>query len=181
MELLDRILRRAKRVKETLDLEEKPLALASQLVQLKQEVAKLESWLNESDRLSDQKDALIARLESVATMAGNTIVDGPAFFVRENGTLLDGPFCTRCFGRSQEKVRMIPVAKPKSGAGNPSEWVQCLKCRKPLRSKRIGEYLSPSPSTQNAASFEKEEKMVRQRPPKCKARRLTRLRKAKSR
>jgi len=182
MELLERILRRVKGIKKTFDLEEKPLVLANEFVQLKRQVAELRSQLGEIQKLSREKDALIAQLQTVAIIKDNVIMDGSAYFIRKNSDVWDGPFCTHCFGKNQENVRIVPAAKPKSASGDPSEWAQCLKCQKPFRSKRVAEYLASSCKLQGAASWEGKKEPLGKTATKGRARRRpTRARRTNSR
>jgi hypothetical protein len=181
MEALECILRHVRTIKEALDLDEEPPTLTNQLVQLKQQVAQLQSRLDESHKLSTEKDELIAELQAVAALKDNMIVDGPAYFVKKDGGALDGPFCTPCFGRGHETVRIIPAAKPKDGEGDKSEWVQCSKCKTPFRSQRLSEYLNPPQSVATTAPASKKTRPVRKPPARRKTRQLAAAKKAKSR
>jgi hypothetical protein len=179
--MLERILKGVRDIKQTFDLEEKPLTLANQFCQLKQQVAELESQFGEVQKLSREKDALIAKLQSVAIIKDNMILDGVVYYLRKDGDILDGPFCTHCFRKDQETVRVVPAAKPKSTSGDPAEWAQCVKCQKPFRSQRVSAYLNTSRTAPGATGVEKRSKPVRKAPAKKKARRSTRAAKAKSR
>jgi hypothetical protein len=180
MAVLDRVLKRVRTLADTLDLETEPPTLTSQLVQFRQQVAELQSRLDEAERLSREKDALIAQLQGIAALRDNMIVDGAAYFIKKDGGALDGPFCTACFERNHEAVRVIPAAKPKGGEGNQSEWVQCSRCQVPFRSQRLGEYLNPPPSEPPAAT-PKKARPVRKAPAKRSASRSTAAKNSKSR
>ena len=84
MRALECILRQVRNIKETLDLEDESPTLTSQLVQLKQQVAQLRGRLDETRRLSQEKDGLIAELRSVAALRDNMIVDGAAYFIKKD-------------------------------------------------------------------------------------------------
>ena len=181
MKALECILRQVRNIKETLDLEDESPTLTSQLVQLKQQVAQLQSRLDETRRLSQEKDGLIAELRSVAALRDNMIVDGAAYFIKKDSGVLDGPFCTSCLDQTHETVRIIPATKPKGAEGDKSEWVQCSKCKTPFRSKRLGQYLSPPQSEPAAAATPKKARPVRKAPAKRATRRPVATKKAKSR
>ena len=179
MKALERILRQVRNIKETLDLEDEPSTLTSQLVQLKQQMAQLQGRLDETRRLSQEKDELIAELQTVAALRDNMIIDGAAYFIKKDRGALDGPFCTSCLDQNHETVRIIPATKPKGAEGDKSEWVQCSKCKTPFRSQRLGQYLNP-PQAKPTAATAKKAKPVRKAPAKRATRRPVAAKKAKS-
>jgi len=124
MELPELVLKPIRAFKEMFDLEEEPPTLTSQVVQLRRQLAKTRSRLDEIRNLAREKDELIAKLQAAGAIKGNMIVDGSAYFVKKGGNILDGPFCTCCFDQNQEKVRIVPADKPQGAAGRQSEWVQ---------------------------------------------------------
>ena len=166
MELPELVLRPIRAFKEMLDLEEEPPILTSQLVQLRRQLAELRSRLDETRKLSLEKDELIARLQAAGAIKDDMIVEGSAWFVKKAGNILDGPYCTCCFEQKYEKVRIVPAARPEDADGPESEWVQCSACRTPFRSSRVGEFLNaPAPATaETDASAEETKKPVRKAP-----------------
>lgn len=174
MELPELVLKPIRAFKEMFDLEEEPPTLASQVVQLRRQLAKTRSRLDETRNLAREKDELIAKLQAAGAIKGNMIVDGSAYFVKKGGNILDGPFCTCCFDQKQETVRIVPAAKPQDAAGRQSEWVQCPTCQTPFRSKRVGEFLSaPAAATVGTGDSAKEtKKSVRKAPAKRKRARV---------
>jgi len=174
MELPELVLKPIRAFKEMFDLEEEPPTLTSQVVQLRRQLAKTRSRLDEIRNLAREKDELIAKLQAAGAIKGNLIVDGSAYFVKKGGNILDGPFCTCCFDQNQEKVRIVPADKPQGAAGRQSEWVQCPTCRTPFRSKRVGEFLSaPATASRGAGSSARQSKKpVRKAPAKRKTTRV---------
>ncbi len=131
-------------IKDALDLgAEFPDAMEARRVLFAQESARLQHLLEQTQKASQEKDQLIAKLQAVGAAAGSMVVDGPAYYIRRANTL-EGPFCTSCFQRSHEVMRIAPAPKPKGGEGTPADWVQCTKCRTPFRSDRISQYLNPA-------------------------------------
>ena len=66
MGLLEPILRPIRAIRQTFDPEQGPATLASQWLQLKQQVAELQNQFAEALRLSKQKDDLIAELHALS-------------------------------------------------------------------------------------------------------------------
>jgi hypothetical protein len=119
-----------------------PDALEARRVLFAQEAARLQHLLEETRRASQEKDQLIAKLQAAGAVAGSMVIDGPACYIRRANTL-EGPFCTSCFQRNHEIMRIAPAPKPKGNDGTPADWVQCARCRTPFRSDRISQYLNP--------------------------------------
>lgn len=160
MGFLEPILRRVGVVKEIRELKEELSTLASQLAQLKQQVAKL---------------------QAATVIREDMIVDGSVYFIKKDGSTLDGPFCTSCFDQNHERVRIVPAAKPKGAEGRQSEWVQCSKCQAPFHSKRASEHLTAPRTAPTGTSPEKKARPVRKAPAKGRTRRPTAAKKAKRR
>ena len=130
-------------IKEALDFgPEFPDAREARRVLFAQESARLQHLLEQTQKASQEKDQLIARLQTVGAVAGNMVVDGPAYYIRRANTL-DGPFCTSCFQRNHEIMRIASAPKPRGADGTPTDWVQCARCKTPFRSDRISQYLNP--------------------------------------
>ncbi|MBN2129134.1 MAG: hypothetical protein JW741_06535, partial [Sedimentisphaerales bacterium] len=166
MELPELVLKPIRAFKEMFDFGEEPPSLASQLMQLRGQLAELRNRLDESREASRKKDELIARLQAAGAIQDDMIVEGPACFLKKAGNILDGPYCTCCFEQKQEKVRIVPAARPQDADGSESEWVQCSACRTPFRSRRVGEFLNaPAPAPAGtAASANETKKAVRKAP-----------------
>lgn len=130
-------------VKDALDFgPEFPTVMADHRVKYTEEMTKLQHLLDQTQRAAQEKDELIAKLQAAGAVRGNMIVDGFAYFIKED-SILDGPFCMSCFQQNHEIARIVPAPKPQGADGDPSEWVQCGRCQVPFRSQRIGQYLSP--------------------------------------
>jgi hypothetical protein len=132
-----------------------PAAMAAHRLEFAEELAKLQHLLEQAQKVSREKDELIAKLQAAGAIRGNMIVDGSAYFVKKEN-VLDGPFCMSCFQRNHETTRIVPAPKPKGADGPATAWVQCAKCRTLFRSDRIGEYLNPrkAASAETSASPE---------------------------
>ena len=130
-------------IKDALDFgPEFPDAMEARRVLFAQESARLQHLLEQTQKASQEKDQLIARLQAVGAVAGNMVVDGPACYIRRANTL-EGPFCTSCFQRNHEVVGIASAPKPRGADGTPADWVQCARCKTPFRSDRISQYLNP--------------------------------------
>jgi hypothetical protein len=90
---------------------------------------------------SEEKDQAIARLQEAMAVKGEMVLEGSAYFSRQDDKIVDGPFCTCCFDRDHQRIRLVPGAKPEGAPGRPSEWVQCPNCRTPFRSKKASDYI----------------------------------------
>lgn len=131
-------------IKDALDFgPEFPDAMEARRVLFAQETARLQHLLEETRKAAQEKDQLIAKLQAIGAVAGSMVVDGPAYYIRRANTL-EGPFCTSCFQRNHEIMRIAAASKPKGNDGTPADWVQCAKCRTPFRSDRISQYLNPA-------------------------------------
>jgi hypothetical protein len=145
--------------KDTFDFgPEFPAALTARRVRVAEELTELRRLLEETQKTAREKDELIAKLQAAATIEGNMVVDGAAYFVRKDH-LLEGPFCTACFQQSHETNRIVPTPRPEGAEEDSSDWVQCTQCQMPFRSERISEYLNPRPAVpaQPAAPPEEDE------------------------
>jgi hypothetical protein len=130
-------------VKDTLDFgPEFPTVMTDRRVKFTEEMTKLQDLLNQTQQAAREKDELIAKLQAAGAVRGNMIVDGSAYYVKNQSTL-DGPFCTSCFQQNHKIARIVPAPRPEGADGDPSEWVQCGRCQAPFRSERIGQYLNP--------------------------------------
>ncbi len=106
-------------IKDALDFgPEFPDAMEARRVLFAQESARLQHLLEQTQKASQEKDQLIARLQAVGAVAGNMVVDGPAYYIRKANTL-EGPFCTSCFQRNHEIMRIAPAPKPKGSRWDP--------------------------------------------------------------
>ena len=161
-----------KTVRDVLDLEQElgSEMLAKQYVELRQQVTILRKSLSETRRALKERDELVEKLQAAGVIRENLVMDGSAYFVRKNGRIEDGPFCTCCFDQNQQMVRLVPTPKPVGGAGRSSEWVQCLKCRIPFRSGRAGEYLN-GPKSAPARTVVSKERRKKSKPRKASKRR----------
>jgi hypothetical protein len=119
-----------------------PDAMETRRVLFAQEAGRLQHLLEQTQKASQEKDQLIARLQAVGAAAGSMVVDGPAYYIRR-ANALEGPFCTSCFQRNHEIVRITAAPKPKGQDGTPADWVQCARCKTPFRSDRISQFLNP--------------------------------------
>jgi hypothetical protein len=119
-----------------------PATVAEHRATFTEELTRLQGLLEETRQAAREKDELITRLQAAGKVLGNLIVDGSAYYVRK-GNALDGPFCTSCFQQRHEVARIVPGSQPAGADGEPTQWVQCNKCRTPFRSERIGQYLNP--------------------------------------
>ncbi len=122
-----------------------PAAMDAQRLGLPERLAQLQSLLEQTRQASREKDKLIAKLEAAGMIAGNMVLDGPAYFVKKENTL-EGPFCTCCFQRNHEVSRMVSVSRPEGTEGPETDWVQCTACRTPFYSERLGQFLNPRPA-----------------------------------
>jgi hypothetical protein len=134
-------------IKDALDLgPEFSAAVEARRVMFAREAARLQHLLEQTQKASQEKDELIARLRAAGAVIGNMVVDGPAYYIRRTNTL-DGPFCTSCFQRNHEIVRLASAPRPKDAGQTPADWVQCARCKTPFRSDRISQYLNPGKAT----------------------------------
>jgi hypothetical protein len=130
-------------IKDALDFgPEFPDAMEARRVLFAQEAARLQHLLEQTRKASQEKDQLIAKLQAVGAVAGSMVVDGPAYYIRRANTL-EGPFCTACFQRNHEIMRITPAPKWKGNDRTPTDWVQCARCRAAFRSDRISQFLNP--------------------------------------
>lgn len=130
-------------VKDALDFgPEFPVVMTDRRVRFTEEMTKLQDLLDQTQQAAQEKDELIAMLQTAGAVRGNMIVDGSAYFVRKDNSL-DGPFCMSCFQQNHQIAHIVPASQPEGADGESSEWVQCGRCRTPFRSQRIGEYLDP--------------------------------------
>lgn len=120
-----------------------PAAMEARHAMFAEESARLQQLLEQNQKASQEKDQLIAKLQTAGAVAGTMVVDGPAYYIRKANTL-EGPFCTSCFQRNHEITRIAPAPKPPGNGGTPADWVQCTKCKTPFRSDRISQYLNPA-------------------------------------
>lgn len=140
--------KRFRAVKEALDLGPDPNASQVFLhIELRQELAQLRHLLEETRRAAKEKDELIAKLQAAGADSGNLVSDGSAYYREKDKNVVDGPFCARCFDQNQEIVRLVAAPEPPGAVGRPSEWVRCLKCQTPVRSRRIGQHINPQETT----------------------------------
>ncbi|MCL5282582.1 MAG: hypothetical protein M1376_22065 [Planctomycetes bacterium] len=131
-------------IKDALDFgPEFPDAMQARRVLFAQESARLQHLLEQTQKASQEKDQLIAGLQTAGAAAGNMVVDGPVYYIKK-ANALEGPYCTACFQRNHEIVRVASAPRPKGHDGMPADWVQCAKCRTPFRSDRISHYLNPA-------------------------------------
>lgn len=84
-----------------------------------------------------EKNELIAQLQEAFELKGNLVCKESAYFLVDNdGNLIDGPFCTKCFDVDKTKCTIVidsPMgARPK---------VQCLKCNVVFESEVAREFL----------------------------------------
>jgi len=137
-----------------------PAAMAARHCAFAEELTKLQHLLEQARKASQKKDELIARLQAGGVVTGDMVVDGSAYFVRKEN-VLDGPFCLSCFQQNHEATRIVPAPMPKGVEGSPAEWVQCVKCRTPFRSDRMGEFLHPHKDASAPPEGEGEAKPVK--------------------
>jgi hypothetical protein len=136
-----------KSVKDALDLgPEFPAAMEGRRVLFAQESARLQHLLEQTRKASQEKDELIAKLRTAGAVTGNMVVDGPAYYIRRANTL-EGPFCTSCFQRHHEIMRIVSAPQLKGADETPANRVQCGRCMTPFRSDRISQYLDPGQGT----------------------------------
>ncbi len=122
-----------------------PAAMEAHRLGLPERLAQLQSLLEQTRQASHEKDKLIAKLQAAGVIAGNMVLDGPAYFVkRENA--LEGPFCTSCFQQNHEVSRLVPASRPEGADGPETNWVQCTTCQTPFYSERLGQFLNPRPA-----------------------------------
>jgi hypothetical protein len=119
-----------------------PDVMETRRVLFAQESARLQHLLEQTRKASQEKDQLIVKLQAIGAVAGTMVVDGPAYYIRR-ANALEGPFCTSCFQRNHEIVRITAAPKPKGQDGTPADWVQCARCKTPFRSDRISQFLNP--------------------------------------
>ncbi len=134
-----------------------PAAMEAQRLGLPERLAQLQSLLEQTRQASLEKDKLIAKLEAAGIIAGNMVLDGPAYFVKKENTL-EGPFCTCCFQRNHEVSRMVPASRPEGAEGPETDWVQCTACQMPFYSERLGQFLNPRPAAAAPVAASCEEK-----------------------
>lgn len=140
MELIDMIAGSLKTVKESLDLDPKhDFSLAAQVVELRARIADLQHLLDEAERELKERDELIAQLRAAIPSTDEMLVEGAAWFLQRSGEIVDGPFCTGCFTRHQQTVRLLDVSESDDGPGQGSGWVQCPTCAVPVRSRLVAE------------------------------------------
>ncbi len=140
MNLLELIAKPIQSVKEALDLD--PPSLTDQLIHIKNQLTEVQERLDESRAIEREKDALICQLKDAMKIKGDTVMEGGAYFVKNNGKIEDGPFCTCCVDRTQQYIHLVHTPKPQGQTGRQLDWVQCPQCQTPFRSKQAGEYLS---------------------------------------
>jgi len=146
MELIDMIAGSLKTVKENLDLDPKhDFSLAAQVVELRARIADLQHLLDEAERDLKERDELIAQLRAAIPATDEMLVEGAAWFLQRSGEIVDGPFCTACFTRHQQTVRLHEVSEvaeeSDDGPGQEAGWVQCPTCAVPVRSRLVAEQL----------------------------------------
>lgn len=82
------------------------------------------------------KDKRIEELERALELKGKLVIRNSAYFsVDDNGQIVDGPFCTKCFDVDHimcRIVRDVPEGR---------KWVRCQKCNKPFTSYKVYEYI----------------------------------------
>jgi len=113
-------------------------AIAAKSEEKDQAIAKLQEAIAAK---SEEKDQAIAKLQEAMAVKGEMVLESSAYFSQQDDKIVDGPFCTCCFDRDHQRVRLVPGAKPEGAAGRPSEWVQCPNCRTPFRSKKASDYI----------------------------------------
>jgi hypothetical protein len=143
MEILGTLSRAARTVKSILDLDRGlgDPTLAGQFMELKRQLIEVQNILEETRQISKQQDEVITKLRAAMATKGNMVIDGSAYYVKNRRKVVDGPFCTSCFDRDQEMMRLLNAPKPQGAAGRHLEWVQCPRCQTPFRSRQAGEYL----------------------------------------
>jgi hypothetical protein len=140
MELIDLIAGSLKTVKEGLDLDPKhDFSLAAQVVELRARIADLQRLLDEAERDLKERDELIAQLRAAIPATDEMLVEGAAWFLQRSGEIVDGPFCTACFTRHRQTVRLLDVSESDDGPGQGSGWMQCPTCAVPIRSRLAAE------------------------------------------
>ena len=111
---------------------------AEEAVKLVQEIDNLELYRklvdlqNEAMELSEklrEKDKRIAQLEDVLSIKGKMVLKDMAYYMQdENGKLVDGPFCTKCFDVDHVLCRIVPAI---------GGMVRCQKCKVSFRNMNI--------------------------------------------
>lgn len=105
--------------------------LYRKLVDLQLEVMTLTEQLK-------QKDTVISQLKTAFALKGKFVCKDSGYYLTdENGEIMDGPFCTKCFEVDQIQCRLVRQATP----GHGRDTVQCPRCKVPFPSARTAEYL----------------------------------------
>ena len=95
-----------------------------------------------------RKDEIIAQLKDALYLKGKFIYKDSAYYITdENGKIVDGPFCTKCFDVDHVKCRLVPE--------NIGPQVICPKCGVSFASKPIYSYLRPDVEADRKAFLEK--------------------------
>jgi len=119
---------------DNIDLYRRILDLQGEAIELTEELKK--------------KDEIIAQLKDALDLKGKFIYKDSAYYITdENGKIIDGPFCTKCFDVDHVKCRLVPE--------NIDPQVICPNCRVSFASKPLYSYLRPDVEADRKALLEK--------------------------
>jgi len=95
-----------------------------------------------------QKDEIISQLKDALDLKGRlTCKDSAYYLTSENGEIIDGPFCTKCFDVDHLKCRLVP--------DNREPQVICPNCKVSFSSKPLYHYLRPDVEADRKKLLEK--------------------------
>jgi hypothetical protein len=104
---------------------------------LLQKIVEVQSQLNDLAEELKEKSEEIEKLRKALAFKGKIIHKHHLFWEKgENGQIIDGPFCPKCFDLDQQICRVI-ISDTKD-----RRYVQCLKCKVPIDSLQAYNLLS---------------------------------------
>ena len=107
---------------DNIELYRKILDLQGEAIELTEEIKK--------------KDETISKLKDALDLKGRlTCKDSAYYLTNDNGKIIGGPFCTKCFDVDHLKCRLVP--------DNKEPQVICPKCKVSFSSKPLYHYLRP--------------------------------------
>ena len=105
-------------------------------IELYRKILDLQAEAIELTEQLKQKCEIIGQLKEALELKGKLIYKDSAYYVAdENGKIIDGPFCTKCFDIDHLKCRLVP--------DNKEPQVICPNCEVSFSSKPVYDFLRP--------------------------------------
>ena len=105
-------------------------------IELYQKILNIQAETFELTEQLKQKDEAVNQLKEALELKGKFIHKDSAYYITdENGKIIDGPFCTKCFDVDHIKCRIV--------ANNKAPQVICPNCKVSFSSKPVYHFLRP--------------------------------------